>query len=117
MEEEKIAGACWKEPKQDPDQEIERALTKFQLQTGMSAGSPILSFMRLAMKASAQNARPRQDRPGQPLPPSAALSPEQPSPVSYKTIKPASSAWVLVVIAAALIGLCFSCLARTGSLN
>jgi hypothetical protein len=111
--------ASWKEPEQgpDPDQEIDEALTKFRLQTGMSAGSPILSFMRLAMKASAPNSRPGRN-PRAPEPPRAGQLPqEQPDPVSYKPIEPASSAWVLVMIAAALIGLYFSYLARTGALN
>lgn len=98
-----------------PDQQIDEALRKFQLQTGLGAGSPILPFIRLAMKASAPAARPLRDPRGQ-VPPEADRPPAPPAE-SYKPIEPASSAWVLVMIAAALIGLLFSYLARTGALS
>lgn len=110
-----------KEPEKqdlDPEQEIDEALSKFQLQTGLSAGSPILSFIRLAMKASAPPARPpRQNRRGLVLPPSGNRPPDLPGTEAYKPIEPTSSSWVLVMIAAALLGLLFSYLARTGALN
>jgi hypothetical protein len=100
----------------DPDQEIDEALRKFQLQTGLGAGSPILPFIRLAMKASAPAPRPNRDQRGPVLPP-PGIRPSQPDMESYKPIEPSSSAWVLVMIAAALAGLLFAWLARTGALN
>ena len=99
-----------------PEREMDEALQKFQLQTGLGAGSPILSFMRLAMKASAPVVRTRPNRRPAAPPPAEGWA-ERPADESYEPITPSSSSWVLVMIAAALIGLLFSWLARTGALN
>ncbi len=99
-----------------PEREIDEALKKFQLQTGLDAGSPILSFMRLALKASAPAGQPRRNH-RSPAPPPAEGWAERPPAGSYKPITPSSSAWVLVMLTAALLGLLFSWLARTGALN
>jgi hypothetical protein len=98
------------------ERQLEETLRKFQLQTGLDAGSPILSFMRLALKASAPAGQPRRDR-RPPAPPRADSLPVRQAGESYKPITPSSSAWVLVMVAAALLGLLFSWLARTGALN
>lgn len=100
----------------DPDREVDEALRKFQLQTGLGDGSGILSFMRLALKASAPAGQPgRSRRPAAPRP--SYRQPERPAPEHYEPITPTSSSWVLVMIAAALIGVLISWLARTGALN
>lgn len=103
-------------PGLDPERQLDETLRKFQLQTGLDAGSPILSFMRLALKASAPAGQPRRNR-RPPAPPPAEGWAERPPAGSYKPITPSSSAWVLVMLAAALLGLLFSWLARTGALN
>jgi len=101
----------------DPEREIDAALQKFQLQTGLSAGSPILSFVRLAMKASAPAGQPRPNRRPTAPPPAEGWA-ERPAAESYKPITPTSSSWVLLImVAAALLGLLFAWLARTGALN
>ena len=100
----------------DPERQLEETLKKFQLQTGLDAGSPILSFVRLALKASAPAGQARQNRRAAAPPPAESWA-DRPPDETYKPITPSSSAWVLVVIAAALLGLLFSWLARTGALN
>ncbi len=99
------------------DRNIDETLNRFRLQTGLDAASPILSFMRLALKASAPVPRPDRQRSG-PVPPQPDLrSPMQQDTIPNEPIEPSSYAWLIVMLAAALIGLLFSWLAKTGTLN
>jgi hypothetical protein len=86
-----------------PERDIDEALRKFQLQTGINAGSPLISFMRLAMKASTPASDPRRNPRGQATTPASPQQPEQP-PVSYKPIEPVSNTWVLIMTATAILG-------------